>query len=147
MEWSWRDGFIGKGTCCVSLRNEFKSQHLCEKPGLSIVEVGDRRIAGLAGHWPNSRSRERLCLNEMKWTMTERNIVLWPMSDSINMCVHAHTSTHTHTHTHTHIHHTHLHTVRSLCLYLKLSVLLSRLLKLFYLKPMGRRTWWQILVI
>lgn len=109
-------GFIGKGTCYASLRNEFKSQHLCEKPGLSIVEAGDRRIARLGGHHPSSRSSERLCLKEIKWTVTEQNIVLRPMSDCINMCAHVHTSTHTRTHAHMHIHiyHIHMHIVRSL---------------------------------
>lgn len=52
------DGFIGKGTYFARLRNEFKSQHLCEKPGLSVMEAGDRRTARLGGHYLSSRSSD-----------------------------------------------------------------------------------------
>lgn len=89
----------------------------------------------------------RNCLKEIKWSATEEKIVLQPLSESIDdTCLHRHRCVSAHDCTCTHAH-THTHTMRLLDLYLKFSILLSRLLELFCWKALGRPAWWQTFII
>ena len=141
--------WVGKSSCCVVQRSESTSSIYvrCQASAQWKGEAGE--LLGLASHLPRSRSHERLsqrnkvkchredCLTALEWKHRH-------MSAQTQMCectwLHARVHTNTHTHTHTH-------TMRLLDLYLKFSILLSRLLELFCWKALGRPAWWQTFII